>query len=79
MTCVIPDPVTRRVRRREALFREQTVREQPKAVAGRRGQAGGVEVEGRVLAACGVALHAAGVGGGVEDAVAAGYRAHPAE
>src|SRR5438034_39476 len=31
------------------------------------------------LAAYGVALHAAGVGGGVEDAVATGYRADPAQ
>jgi len=32
-----------------------------------------------VSAAYGVALHAAGVGGGVEDAVAAGHRADPAK
>src|SRR6266550_2495154 len=31
------------------------------------------------LAAYGVALHAAGVGGGVEDAVTAGHRADPAQ
>src|SRR6185437_4903940 len=34
---------------------------------------------GWLSAAYGVALHAAGVGGGVQDAVAAGYRADPAQ